>query len=73
MTLMEPSDKVILMGHNCRIEIGQGNAISKMVISGHNNKVFTKIGGPNSQLGVIEQLEVSGHNNRIEGIISNLI
>ena len=44
MTLMEPSDSVILWGHNCKIEIGAGNTISKLVITGHNNKVFSKAG-----------------------------
>ena len=28
MTLMEPSERVVLRGHNCKIEIGAGNTIS---------------------------------------------
>lgn len=42
MTLMEPSDRVVLRGHNCKIEIGPGNTISNLLITGHNNKVFSK-------------------------------
>ena len=45
MTLMEPNDKVILRGHNCKIEIMAGNTISNMLITGHNNKIYSKIGG----------------------------
>jgi hypothetical protein len=72
MTLMEPSDSVILRGHNCKIEIGAGNTISKLVITGHNNKVFSKAGGSDiNQYGVIGNVEVMGHNNRVETIISN--
>jgi len=42
MTINEPSDSVILRGHNCKIEIGAGNTISHLIITGHNNKVFSK-------------------------------
>lgn len=42
MTIMEPSDSVVLRGHNCTIEIGAGNTISSLIITGHNNKVFSK-------------------------------
>ena len=34
MTIMEPSDSVVLRGHNCTIEIGAGNTISSLTISG---------------------------------------
>jgi hypothetical protein len=57
MTLMEPSERVVLRGHNCKIEIGAGNTISQLVITGHNNKVFSKGGSSgtgNSAFGVIE-------------------
>lgn len=76
MTLMEPSDSVILRGHNCKIEIGAGNTISKLVITGHNNKVFSKINQGNSELvqyGVVGNVEVMGHNNRVETIIANSV
>jgi hypothetical protein len=43
MTINEPSDSLILRGHNCKIEIGAGNTISHLVITGHNNKVFSKL------------------------------
>jgi len=43
MTINEPSDSLILRGHNCKIEIGTGNTISHLVITGHNNKVFSKL------------------------------
>ena len=43
MTLTEPSDNVTLRGHNCKIEIGPGNTISNLLITGHNNKVFSKV------------------------------
>ena len=75
MTLTEPSDSVILRGHNCKIEIGAGNTISNLVITGHNNKVYSK-SGRNSEMhhqGVIGSVEVMGHNNRIESIISNTV
>lgn len=42
MTINEPSDSLILRGHNCKIEIGAGNTISHLIITGHNNKVFSK-------------------------------
>jgi hypothetical protein len=42
MTINEPSDSLILRGHNCKIEIGAGNTISQLIITGHNNKVFSK-------------------------------
>lgn len=42
MTIMEPSDSIVLRGHNCKIEIGAGNTISHLLITGHNNKVFSK-------------------------------
>ena len=74
MTLMEPSDSVVLRGHNCKIEIGAGNTISHLLITGHNNKVFSKgnsSNSGNSTFGVIEQVEVMGHNNRVESIIAN--
>ena len=45
MTLTEPADTVYLRGHNCKIEIGSGNTISNLYISGHNNKVFSKDAG----------------------------
>ena len=45
MVLSEPSDNVYLRGHNCKIEIGQGNTISNLYISGHNNKVFSRPSG----------------------------
>ena len=73
---MEPSDSVVLRGHNCKIEIGAGNTISHLVITGHNNKVFSKgsnSGSGNSTYGVIEQVDVMGHNNRVESIIANSI
>lgn len=43
MTINEPSDSLILRGHNCKIEIGAGNTISHLIITGHNNKVFSKL------------------------------
>jgi len=70
MTLMEPSDSVVLRGHNCKIEVGAGNTISHLIITGHNNKVFSKV-GPNSPLGVVDTIEVMGHNNRVEYILAN--
>lgn len=76
MTLMEPSDSVILRGHNCKIEIGAGNTISHLLITGHNNKVFSKGSSSNSgpgQYGVIDQVEVMGHNNRVETIIAGTL
>lgn len=42
LTLTEPSDTVYLRGHNCKIEIGPGNTISNLYISGHNNKVYAR-------------------------------
>jgi hypothetical protein len=42
MVLMEPSDSVVIRGHNCKIEIGAGNTITHLIITGHNNKVFSK-------------------------------
>ena len=42
MTLMEPIKNVILRGHYCKIEIGAGNKISKLIITGFNNKLFLK-------------------------------
>ena len=33
MTIMEPSDSVVLRGHNCTIEIGAGNTIKVFVQS----------------------------------------
>ena len=69
MTLMEPSDSVVLRGHNCKIEIGAGNTISHLIITGHNNKVFSKAG--QSSLGVVDTIEVMGHNNRVEYILAN--
>jgi len=76
MTLTEPSDNVVLRGHNCKIEIGTGNTISNLLITGHNNKVFSKVSSNHSsqgsnQFGVIEKVEVTGHNNRVEYIIAN--
>ena len=70
MTLMEPTDSFILRGHNCKIEVGSGNTISHLLITGHNNKVFSKVPS-NGQNGVIDKIEVMGHNNRVENIISN--
>jgi len=73
MTLMEPSDSVVLRGHNCKIEVGAGNTISHLLITGHNNKVFSKgtssSSGP-GQYGVIDKVEVMGHNNRVETMIA---
>ena len=43
MTINEPSDSLVLRGHNCKIEIGAGNTISHLLITGHNNKVFSKL------------------------------
>jgi hypothetical protein len=77
MTLMEPSDSVVIRGHNCKIEIGAGNTITHLVITGHNNKVYSKSGGSSSssggtsQVGVVDTVEVMGHNNRLENIIAN--
>ena len=75
ITLNEPSDSVVLRGHNCKIEIGSGNTISHLLITGHNNKVHSKgetaSGSGASQYGVIDQIEVMGHNNRVESIIAN--
>jgi hypothetical protein len=45
MTVMEPTNSFILRGHNCKIEIGAGNTISHLLITGHNNKVFSKATG----------------------------
>ena len=76
MTLMEPSDRVVLRGHNCKIEIGPGNTISNLLITGHNNKVFSKVPGSSTgqpQFGVIDKVEVIGHNNRVEYIIANTL
>jgi len=75
MTIMEPSDSVVLRGHNCTIEIGAGNTISNLVITGHNNKVFSKSsrGQDVPQFGVVGSVEVMGHNNRIETIIANTL
>ena len=73
MTLMEPSDSVVLRGHNCKIEVGAGNTISHLLITGHNNKVFSKGSSSNAgpgQYGVIDKVEVMGHNNRVETIIA---
>lgn len=42
MQVMEPTDSFVLRGHNCKIEIGAGNTISHLLITGHNNKVFSK-------------------------------
>jgi len=69
MTLMEPTDSFILRGHNCKIEIGSGNTISHLLITGHNNKVFCK--SSSGQHVVIDKIEAMGHNNRVENIISN--
>ena len=68
---MEPTDSFILRGHNCKIEIGSGNTISHLLITGHNNKVYSKSSG--GQLGVIDKVEIMGHNNRVENIIANTI
>ena len=79
MVLMEPRDSVIIRGHNCKIEIGAGNTITHMIITGHNNKVYSKSGGQNSSgsgissVGVVDTIEVMGHNNRVENIIANNI
>ncbi len=70
MTLMEPSDQVVLRGHNCKIEIAAGNTISHMTITGHNNKIYSKY---SSNLGVIDRLEVAGHNNKIDSMIANKV
>ena len=69
MTVMEPTDNFILRGHNCKIEIGAGNTISHLLITGHNNKVFSKASG--SQQGLIGQIEILGHNNRVENMMAN--
>ena len=53
MTVMEPTDSFILRGHNCKIEIGAGNTISHLLITGHNNKVYSKGGNSSNQQGVI--------------------
>lgn len=70
MTINEPSDSLILRGHNCKIEIGAGNTISHLIITGHNNKVFSKLQGTESGsmsgelgLGVVGSIQVMGHNN----------
>ena len=75
MTIMEPSDSVVLRGHNCTIEIGAGNTISQLVITGHNNKVFSKTSRNQDMplFGVVGAVEVMGHNNRIETIIANTV
>ena len=75
MTIMEPSDSVVLRGHNCTIEIGAGNTITSLIITGHNNKVFTKTSRSHDMplFGVIGSVEVMGHNNRIETIIANTV
>lgn len=73
MTISEPSDTVFLRGHNCKIEIGSGNTISNLYISGHNNKVFSKSGSEVSSFGVVGNIEVVGHNNRIDSLISSQI
>jgi hypothetical protein len=74
---MEPSDAVFLRGHNCKIEIGAGNTISNLIITGHNNKVFSKVSGSSgnngTQFGVIDKVEVTGHNNRVEQLIANSV
>jgi len=67
---MEPSDSVVLRGHNCKIEIAPGNTISHMVITGHNNKIYSK---DSTNMGVIDRLEVVGHNNRIDSMIANKV
>lgn len=74
MTLMEPSESVILRGHNCKIEIGPGNTISNLLITGHNNRIFSKNSSSasgNQTTGVVDTIDVMGHNNRIENIIAN--
>jgi len=78
MVLMEPSDSVYIRGHNCKIEIGAGNTITHLIITGHNNKVYSKSGSNNtssgtSNVGVVDTVEVMGHNNRVENIIANNI
>ena len=69
MVLTEPSDNVYLRGHNCKIEIGQGNTISNLYITGHNNKVFSRPSGGEQTFGVVGNIEVSGHNNRVDALI----
>ena len=75
MTIMEPSDSVVLRGHNCTIEIGAGNTISSLIITGHNNKVFSKTSRSQDMplFGVVGSVEVMGHNNGIETIIANTV
>ena len=74
MTLTEPADTVYLRGHNCKIEIGSGNTISNLYISGHNNKVFSKDAGSEvASYGVVGNIEVIGHNNRIDSLISSVV
>ena len=78
MTITEPSDSVILRGHNCKIEIGAGNTISHLIITGHNNKVFSKLQGADSgsmsgELGVVGSIQVMGHNNWVDSIIVNSV
>ena len=70
MTLNEPHDSVKIGGHNCKIEIGSGNTIAHLLITGHNNKVHSK-GESSSAYGMINQIEVTGHNNRLESITAN--
>lgn len=68
---MEPTDSFVLRGHNCKIEIGAGNTISHLLITGHNNKVYSKGSNSSNQQGVIGQIEIMGHNNRIENMIAD--
>ena len=75
LTLTEPSDSVYLRGHNCKIEIGSGNTISNLFISGHNNKVYARKAQSEDgvSLGVVGNINVSGHNNRIDSLISSCV
>ena len=69
---MELIDNVILRGHYCKIEKCAGNKISKLIITGFNNKVFFKAGDFDiNQYRIFRNIEVIGHNNRVETIISN--
>jgi hypothetical protein len=67
LRVREPSDSMIVNGHNNKIDIQA--CVNNAVISGHNNRLSSS----SSSNAIIDNLTVVGHNNRIEGLLAKLI
>lgn len=62
--ITERTDVLQVNGHNNKVVLS--NKVKKVVIYGHNNRIYGDITDNGHALGVADSLTVTGHNNRLE-------